>query len=1175
MHFRHRPLRSVSAAGVLATALAWTLASATIADAQVTPITLPALSELSRTEVYGPVPETKSGGPLARIGYALALLYHEYQDFESGGPTFYSQGRFVPSDDLVRQEGGFVVLDAVATGDAAALASQMMSLGAREATPFNRVVSAIFPIDALPALAAVPDLALARPARMTTNVGVVTTQGDAAMRSDDVRTNFSLNGTGVTVGTLSDSYNDLGGAANDVTNGDLPAGINVLEDDAPGMDTDEGRGMMQHIADVAPGAAQAFHTAFKGQANFAQGIIDLMNAGCDVINDDIIYFEEPFFSDGVIAQAVDQVRANGIPYFSAALNYARQSYEATYRNSGTNPAGLANRIGHDFDPGAGVDIYQSITIPANTRLRLTLQWDQPYAAVSGAPGCGNDVDIFLYNAAANAIVAQSTDNNVGGDPSEFLTFNNVGAQANFNIVIGWVDIPNVADPAPGLIKYIYFSGCTVNEYNTNSPTSFGHPNAAGAIGMAAAYVYNTPEFGVTPPVAEGFSSVGGVPILFDLAGNPVNIIRQRPLITAPDGGNTSFFGSDVTDDADAFPNFFGTSAAAPHAAAVAALMLDYNPALTPANIENALIASAIDMNDPFTPGFDNGFDFKTGHGLIQADDALCSLDTGPPTVNCSLTASGPVSAACDRVLNFTMTATDDLAMTLADFTYNISIPGGGAQLDPAQITTETTSPDGRTVTRTGTIRVSALTDCSATIRLEVDAADRCGNAASTCTSEVQVTDETPAAITCPADITVECSGHCSGGGVLKDDAQLTGFFAGVSATDNCDAALSITDDAPNCFPLGATVVTFTAVDNCGNPSTCQATVTVVDTTPPEIDVTLNRDVLWPPNHKLADIVATVTVTDICCPTPTYRLVSVTSNEPDDGHGDGATTDDIVILDDTHIQLRSERSGGGDGRIYTLTYEAEDCSGNTALDIVRVRVPHDQSGHAMAAVGFAADGAALLPDADRYVLVVTSEPGFEASKVVANCAYVGDTYGALRPTAWLLRDVDGDRDVDLALSYAVEPTQALRRRSKGETLGLHYAAGGVDYLVSNIFELGTPIALPDGDVRRLTQVEVATEAPDGVQPEASAAGGTPTEAGRPDASQLDKSGDGAAHPVVIEVYSVAGRRVRTLTASALPATSAELRFDGRGDDGQRLPSGVYFFKVRGQTNAMPRKLIVVK
>jgi subtilisin family serine protease len=119
---------------------------------------------------------------------------------------------------------------------------------------------------------------------------------------------------------------------------------------------------------------------------------------------------------------------------------------------------------------------------------------------------------------------------------------------------------------------------------------------------------------------------------FDVEGNRIKPIkRKKPEITAPDGGNTSFFppsiyfgNQDITADADTFPNFFGTSAAAPHAAGVAALMIEAQKlgTITPDQIKGVLTKNAIDMNNRYTRGFDKGFDYNTGHGFLQADKAV-------------------------------------------------------------------------------------------------------------------------------------------------------------------------------------------------------------------------------------------------------------------------------------------------------------------------------------------------------------------------------------------------------------------------------------------------------------------------------------------------------------------------------------------------------------------------
>lgn len=146
-------------------------------------------------------------------------------------------------------------------------------------------------------------------------------------------------------------------------------------------------------------------------------------------------------------------------------------------------------------------------------------------------------------------------------------------------------------------------------------------------------------------------------------------------------------------------------------------------------------------------------------------------------------------------------------------------------------------------------------------------------------------------------------------------------------------------------PIGVNAVTLVVTDSRGASSAPDtATVTLVDTTPPVVDVTLSPNVLRPPNHKLRTIHATVAVTDACDPNASFVLTSITSDEPDEGLGDGNFPNDIqgalFGTPDTQFLLRSERSGRGDGRIYTVVYTASDASGNDATDSAFVKVPHN-------------------------------------------------------------------------------------------------------------------------------------------------------------------------------------------------------------------------------------------
>lgn len=206
-----------------------------------------------------------------------------------------------------------------------------------------------------------------------------------------------------------------------------------------------------------------------------------------------------------------------------------------------------------------------------------------------------------------------------------------------------------------------------------------------------------------------------------------------------------------------------------------------------------------------------------------------------------------------------------------------------------------------------------------------------------------VADTTPPVITCPGDITVE---PATPDGTPATHPAIAAFLAGASASDDVDPVPGITHDAPAIFPLGTTTVTFRAMDAAGNHAECAAAVTVVDATPPQITVVLDKTVLWPPNHKLVTVCAEVTVGDNGNVEPTFTLVSITSNESGEGTGNVQAASDIkdasIGTPDLCFDLRAERAGNGNGRIYEIVYAAQDASGNVAYATVQVRVPHDMS-----------------------------------------------------------------------------------------------------------------------------------------------------------------------------------------------------------------------------------------
>lgn len=200
-----------------------------------------------------------------------------------------------------------------------------------------------------------------------------------------------------------------------------------------------------------------------------------------------------------------------------------------------------------------------------------------------------------------------------------------------------------------------------------------------------------------------------------------------------------------------------------------------------------------------------------------------------------------------------------------------------------------------------------------------------------------------------ADATAECSGasgtlvtlNGSGSSDSNGD-QLTytwrengHIIAGPSTTPTAQVSLS---HSPHTIEL-------TVDDGNGASDTDEVVIHIVDTTAPTLDLVVSPNKLWPPNHSLSAIAATISVADACDPAPAIELVSIVSNEPDDGLGDGDTSNDTQHAafgtDDRSFLLRAERSGQDSGRTYTITYRARDASGNTTVKTATVIVPKNQ------------------------------------------------------------------------------------------------------------------------------------------------------------------------------------------------------------------------------------------
>ena len=211
---------------------------------------------------------------------------------------------------------------------------------------------------------------------------------------------------------------------------------------------------------------------------------------------------------------------------------------------------------------------------------------------------------------------------------------------------------------------------------------------------------------------------------------------------------------------------------------------------------------------------------------------------------------------------------------------------------------------------------------------------------------IVIQDTTPPIVNAGPDITVEQESHI-GTEVTLDGTATDVISTRFNFTWSENGTVLKTDTNATSttmvytFNLGMHTVTLNATDQSGNVGTDNITVTVVDTMPPQLNVTATPSNLWPPNHKYVEVKIDASAYDICDPEPKITLMSITSNEPDDSLGDGNTHMDIVITNDFTFSLRAERSGTGSGRIYTITYKATDASGNCAIVTVTVQVAHNQ------------------------------------------------------------------------------------------------------------------------------------------------------------------------------------------------------------------------------------------
>lgn len=434
-----------------------------------------------------------------------------------------------------------------------------------------------------------------------------TSEGDVAHRANAARGVYGVNGSGVKVGVLSTAVDSLAAMQG---SGDLP-GVTVLPGQAGSGDT-EGTAMLEIVYDLAPAAQLYFATGFESEASMANNIVQLANLGCDVIVDDIGYLLAPVFQDGIIAQRVDQVAAQGVLYFSAAANSGNLStassgtWEGNFSAGGTFDFGSTSGTVHSF----GGSLTDQLT--ATQGNIITLQWSDPWG------DSANDYDLCALSADESQVLACSTVEQNGDDaPLELLT----NPSAGIKLVV--VNFGGLASP-----RFLHLATNRGRLQFATSGETNGHSAAVGAFSVAAVDVATALggafAGGAVNPVTD-YSSDGPRRIFFNANGSAITpgnflatggTLRQKPDIAAAAGVSTA---SSVLGGP--FNPFDGTSAAAPHAAAIAALMLDASPGATQAQVRQAFASSALDIMAP-------GIDRDSGYGLIDAVDAIDALTTG-------------------------------------------------------------------------------------------------------------------------------------------------------------------------------------------------------------------------------------------------------------------------------------------------------------------------------------------------------------------------------------------------------------------------------------------------------------------------------------------------------------------------------------------------------------------
>ena len=566
------------------------------------------------------------------------------REFRGDAPRSYAPK---VRSNLELRPGGKILVDIRGTVSASLLA-HLQAQGATVESQFEQYgsIRADIPIAAVEAIAAHAGVKFIRPAvKAIANAGTAMSEGYYAETVDQAQTHFGVNGSGVNVGVLSSSTLYLN---NSQASSDLGY-VNVLPGQSGiglgGSDEGEGTAMLEIVHDLAPGAQLYFATGFAGEPSMASNIIALADAGCSIIIDDVTYNDEsPFHANQPISQAVKTVSDRGVLYFSSAAN----SGNATHGTAGTWTGNFAT---YGFNPNVG-QLHNWGGTPYNQITRqnggVNLFWSDPWGTAT------NDYDLFITDVNGNILrsdmmpITGLDTNDIFGYPYEA-----VAASTNSGEYV-------VVALASGTQRDIWVGTGRGQLAHATAGNTRGHnaASAANAFCVAATTAhgfYSGVHFagGAGNPV-ENFSSDGFPRLFFEADGSAVTPndltasggrVLLKPDITAADGviASTNTFGTNHL-----FTPFYGTSAAAPHAGAIAALIKSYRPDLTPYQIRLAMMNTALDIESL-------GFDVNSGEGIVMADAAMISVDNTPPLVAVTSPAN---NGAVSLLTNISGTASD-------------------------------------------------------------------------------------------------------------------------------------------------------------------------------------------------------------------------------------------------------------------------------------------------------------------------------------------------------------------------------------------------------------------------------------------------------------------------------------------------------------------------------------